>query len=761
MRPVFAVLISCCTAITLSAADGPSDSEVRKAIAEATERALSSAAADSAAASESPSADTSADPAAPPYQLSGDERTELNQLVERVYRDALPEVRGTQLVLGSISCQGVAVGDQVTAGAVSTWTDRGIHFRGSEGTWWQHGVWLFSPTVTVTPGPDLVDSANDHALPDPGWNGDWRTQWLERYQPQVHPIDLPRLHTALNGLPIISASGIRYGPALPVLAIQMLRQGHQAADSLAIAVSIMSLWDESANVYWDTTPQSIYLGAINTADPMIDGDDSFFSEGMLEEADETPVAENALLPSVVQTLRRGLFVYLSQQLLTTHIRKNPNVVALDPTAVLALLDDLLVEPADAEAREHLRLLRSRLDMNPTAPPGTDLVARVRAWNPYKTPAKPPATEADLDALLALADDQRASAWIDDGNIFTVGEAALRILGDILGCDPRLVIGRDTETPWTSAEHQAVVAALRQWRRENPSMTAIAAVTPLVPTLSPPALLSVLAARTPSERRTLLDLVAEAWVVAPTDSDPTILAGLIPFLLDHPTCAAQVQAWPISGEYAHLLALVHARLGDTSALTAQVDAFLADPTNTPAALFFLGATPEQVQHGLAALADPDLPLATILLQQVAYDNFQEWPGVLSPDPKQGQRRSAMTRASVLVAALGNQRQLTAEQQQQLLDRSRHRRRSHMTDVRVADAIADRCAGFATGVGSVLDLKLPEPAFTLDAPIAKRDEAINTLFVSLLRQLAAIGKQHDVPFILPLARSARAGDAESLY
>jgi len=136
-------------------------------------------------------------------------------------------------------------------------------------------------------------------------------------------------------------------------------------------------------------------------------------------------------------------------------------------------------------------------------------------------------------------------------------------------------------------------------------------------------------------------------------------------------------------------------------------------------------------------------------------------VLSPDPKQGQRRSAMTRASVLVAALGNQRQLTAEQQQQLLDRSRHRRRSHMTDVRVADAIADRCAGFATGVGSVLDLKLPEPAFTLDAPIAKRDEAINTLFVSLLRQLAAIGKQHDVPFILPPARSARAGDAESLY
>ena len=80
-------------------------------------------------------------------------------------------------------------------------------------------------------------------------------------------------------------------------------------------------------------------------------------------------------------------------------------------------------------------------------------------------APPPAytpQKADLDGLVVLLADERASRFWDFAGPRTVGDNAWRALAILLKSDPRTLAGYPTDKPWTSDKRKVAAKAVQAW-----------------------------------------------------------------------------------------------------------------------------------------------------------------------------------------------------------------------------------------------------------------------------------------------------------
>ena len=269
----------------------------------------------------------------------------------------------------------------------------------------------------------------------------------------------------------------------------------------------------------------------------------------------------------------------------------------------------MTAPARQLARRgSLDRLLARATLPTTAAEGADLAARMQSWEPSgeasdggeglpdaATIAQMPAemrqiflaklarskawrpAESDLPALLALAEDARASRWLDHGTPRCLGDNALRAIAGVIGFDPRLLLGRPLDAPWTDAERTATAGGLRAWWQQLAGRPLAEGLAAAIARLPPAAMAQVLAARPEEARKPLFEAIAAAWTAhAPAADQADGLASVLALAGDQAAIAAAVRSWKIEGRLRPLLACWRDRHGDPAALDALLEEALAGP-----------------------------------------------------------------------------------------------------------------------------------------------------------------------------------------
>lgn len=163
-----------------------------------------------------------------------------------------------------------------------------------------------------------------------------------------------------------------------------------------------------------------------------------------------------------------------------------------PPAVGAAVAKVSVDPKDPQgnvAKIDALLAGARLPVTP--PEKAVLATRLQSWEGRErqprmvvggnkgggggismstafvapTPAYVP-QKNDLDALVALLNDERPSRFADFSGPHPVGDNALRALAILLKADPRALAGHPTDRPWTAAERKAAAATVQKWWKEK-------------------------------------------------------------------------------------------------------------------------------------------------------------------------------------------------------------------------------------------------------------------------------------------------------
>lgn len=248
----------------------------------------------------------------------------------------------------------------------------------------------------------------------------------------------------------------------------LLRAGAEDASVLSYTVADTRCRDYWRMNYWSGEegpfdPTGKYAGLEKVAD-------------IWQSKQEKCVAES---PS--QAFRRDLHRYFFYQL------RQPNSEFSDDT--LAALATATLDPDDPQhLAKRLQMLVASKRIAETPPPNATLVDRLKAWgapqstmkvtntpqgaNPglttvfeQSTPAYEP-KQQDLQALFALLDDDRPTRFVDYQGARTVGENALRAIAVILDTNPLSLVESESLEPWTPERRRTVNRALLEWWKSN-------------------------------------------------------------------------------------------------------------------------------------------------------------------------------------------------------------------------------------------------------------------------------------------------------
>lgn len=175
---------------------------------------------------------------------------------------------------------------------------------------------------------------------------------------------------------------------------------------------------------------------------------------------------------------------------------------------------------------------------------------------------PPVTDADLDGLVALAGDRRPSRWLDDLHYRTIGDNALRALSLLLGCEPRNLIKRNLDIPWTDAERDITAKELGRWWKANQGKSIAAINADIIPNMPSNDALNMLLKRNETQRKQIFDAFSKLWKTeAPQNVEPMTLASILSAGNDIESFTPIVSAWPIKGKHDILLVAWHLAHGD--------------------------------------------------------------------------------------------------------------------------------------------------------------------------------------------------------
>jgi hypothetical protein len=129
-------------------------------------------------------------------------------------------------------------------------------------------------------------------------------------------------------------------------------------------------------------------------------------------------------------------------------------------------------------------------------------------------------------VMRLIGDERPSRWIDQYRVRSVGDNAIRYFSNYIGCDPRLLIGRDQQTLWTSEERAATVQALQTWWTNNKDKSLVEQISPVIDKIERDQLVNLLARCAPAQRGQLLDTMIAQFEKKSETWSPQMFAQLL-------------------------------------------------------------------------------------------------------------------------------------------------------------------------------------------------------------------------------------------
>lgn len=731
--------------------------------------------------------------AAPPaWEMPADQRAALLALADQAVALGMPDARAGTLHRGELKVSWLQPQADGTT-QPRTLIVPGIHVRMADGSWLVTLDRLLVPRAGIT-----IDTRHMEPLTTAefvktvraspaGFSAD---EFLERSSPPWSTATQTMLRGSIPASTYIRQVSPQHDGSRNLLAasiVGLMRLGIPHAEHLVV---IMGCSGSFAGESGSGT-QVPYLALGSTS--------RHRRQGFPAPQDTTevePPARDLPTPSVI--LRQGCSAWFRAQLIGLE----------EPFTVLALERALTgtqatTDPGDAGALAELARLAARARLSEQAPAGADLAARLASWDgtggpegrsssvwffpeeprdePMGDSTDGPSagtaafTATDFAALVELTGDTRASRWLEQDRVHTVGDQALRAIASLLGFDPRILIKRDPDAPWDDAERQATARSLQAWWGANRQRPLPETLIIALPELPAGAILAVMRTVDATHRDRCLTRLAEAWMRPPPaeildDLGPVLVAGR-----HHTAFCAAVDGWPVSGAARLRLAVWQLWRGHRQAFDACLEAALGATPDEHAPLdqilpvLYRTARPADLQRFQTLLVGPldqdaGLRLVTTLLSY-PMENQGGFLDALTMPAKPGRTLRSPEHDAVPLALLsqllGDPRPLPASLRERLDllagQRRRYRPQGRVrTDEKPKQPADLRCADAgAMSLGSFFRSHLrgddghdeDDARFDPFAPISERDAAIQVMARRLHPLLAQQLKDAHLPTVVP--------------
>ena len=172
--------------------------------------------------------------------------------------------------------------------------------------------------------------------------------------------------------------------------------------------------------------------------------------------------------------------------------------------------------------------------------------------------------APLQELFALLNDELPSRWLDQYRVRSVGDNALRAIAQRYGCDPRLLIGRDTKALWSVAERTETITALQTWWEVNKNKPLAEQLGGVIGKIDLTDQVKLLKQADDQQRKSLVAAIVKQWQqTPPKDPEPKALGGFLYYAGDQAEINNMVNTWPVKGDLQVLLAAWHVGRGNAT------------------------------------------------------------------------------------------------------------------------------------------------------------------------------------------------------
>jgi hypothetical protein len=475
----------------------------------------------------------------------------------------LPDPTGCELVRGMIQLERKAK-DEPAQGGTTEAAD-GIHLRRPDGSLLINGFRQAADGVTVT-AADLkpIAGVKRPVMPEPASFESSEQKWLESV---LNPADYDGIPGAIADRKAFA--GTQLGMMVldrpfPFL-LQLARMHHPNASLVARLSAYCAM-----PLGWET--RAVPLRLIG----------SFDSRGWMNPHAADPKDDPAKRPRM-PTRAVAIRLTMARTLINLAVSRYHSdfYQPIDRARVLAAAEKL--SGGVPGFHDRIMLLQATIAVPAKAPERADLATQLVSWDPERTGAFAPSAAPipgtdDPGALVALLADLRPTRWVDRTWPRTLGDNALRALCYLIGCDPRLAVGRDPAAPWTSEERSATASALAAWWKPLAGKTVHDIKLELIGLQNPFQVCALLQAakQAPDQGMAVLDRLASVWSKPPKNLEAQDLQTILDAAGNHVGLRAAVMAWPVEGKLRQTLAIMHALQGDCSYAGKVIDAALDEP-----------------------------------------------------------------------------------------------------------------------------------------------------------------------------------------
>lgn len=589
----------------------------------------------------------------PAWTMPEAQRQAIRDLADRAaVAVGLPDVRKGKWFRGTLIIKRDGSGDRKPLEPQEAY---GVHARMPDGTWmanlvlpipagdgWRVEQVDLSPTTMAEALADAVEARREL----------FRSQVEEVTGSNVPPSLKPIIDACIQAAAplsecdnswslheIIYPRGLRW--------VTLIHARLPGSEEMLLLASVLSRYEMAATTFQPLQDQlRLHL-------PYIEADD-YFEQEPWGRFTEPP---DPLLFLCRQTRRDVAEMLVDDPMLLDDERHFEHLLTLDRALVLARQ---MFTGLDEGAWRSLQRLVERQTLKPQEPP-SDLAARLQDWRCRDRahiwesdylhvredcwPSIPDDERENLsaiadrladvfqpqdaDPLVALSADLRTSRAVDGTHPRTIGDQALRALSSIWKVDPRHLIGRDDQAPWTDAERSATAAALQAWWATNRQHPIEDLIIEALPRLCHHDLIRCLRTWPAAHRERLLAALAVRWRLRPADdAELHDLAAILAIAAEDAVMRSVIDTWPIDGSFHRrlLLAAWHVQQGRTGPLMTLADQYL-DPGLPKRSQYRLGSLmpilevvpgPDLLHRLLAACDAPFAPpMERVFLRQIGY------------------------------------------------------------------------------------------------------------------------------------------------
>jgi hypothetical protein len=534
-----------------------------------------------------------------------------------------------------------------SSGGQRTTTYEGLHLKLADGRWVAGFSTVITPSATVT-----VDPSACTVIPAEGLRAAFPAQHemgdkqLAEMEKRVPVSQLAGMKAAMRWQGLFEASQFQGGIMLPAL---LIRAGVP----------------DAVDLLWTRNFMGMYLDRMNSVKPLIvrpedqAQDQQRQMRRMQEMSREMMAGKAPTIPDVPMEghLRAGLVEWYMAELVS-----DQPVVATQTAA--SALTTLVAGEQDAPRAAQIALLIERAALPATVAAEAPLADRLALWRPFVLPhgmdaatfatipeehrknmdlpesTGPAITATDLPQLFALLTDGRASHWLEGESQFhpfgktpvvrTRGDNALRAIANLLGLDPRYLIGRNVFAPWNAEERAATAMALQAWHQVHGNEPVGGQLVSVITTLPAGSAAGLIRGRPEAERAPLIAAVVASWDKAqPTGEAAVGFPALLALVGE--AAKATVLAWPVEGVARLALAIYHDQHGDAAVLDALIpelfgdSAEFIDQRDRQSMLAALAMRPsaERLAKLRILLDDHASPAGQAVLQATLQYNWNAW------------------------------------------------------------------------------------------------------------------------------------------